>query len=104
MPAAAPPPDDAAGDPETVAPAPVQAHAFLLYNAARLGILVIAFAVFYVVGFRGVALLIVAFLVSGAVSYLALYRLRGDAASGLVSLYWRINDGIDTRSRGEDDD
>jgi hypothetical protein len=100
----APPPDDVAGDPELVGPAPVQAHAFLLYNAARLAILGIAFAVFALVGFRGIALLIVAFLVSGAVSYLVLYRLRGDAANGLVSLYWRVNDRIDARSRGEDDD
>ena len=100
----APPPDDADLPPAQLVAAPAQAHAFLLYNVARLGILVVAFAVFYVVGFRGIALLIVAFLVSGAVSYLALYRLRGDAASGVVSAYWRINDRIDARSRGEDDD
>jgi hypothetical protein len=99
----APPPDADAGEPEAAGAAP-KAHAFLLYNAARLAILAIAFAVFALVGFRGIALLIVAFLVSGAVSYLALYRLRGDAASGLASLYWRVNDRIDARSRGEDDD
>lgn len=86
------------------AAAPARTHAFVLYNAARLGLLVIAFGLFYAVGFRGIALLIVAFLVSGAVSYLALYRLRGDATSGLLSAYRRVSERIDARARREDDD
>lgn len=100
---------DDAGEADAEVPAgpagaPGRPHAFLLYNAARLGMLVVAFGLFYVIGFRGLALLIVAFLVSGAVSYLALYRLRGEATSGLVSAYRKVNDRIEERARREDED
>jgi hypothetical protein len=94
---------DAQDEPTSPAGA-TRPHAFLLYNAARLAILAIAFGLFALVGFRGIALVIVSFLVSGAVSYAALYRLRGAATSGLLTSYRRISERIDERSRREDDD
>lgn len=80
------------------------AHAFLYYNVARLGLLAVALLVFYLLGFRDLALLLVAFLVSGAVSYVVLFRLRGSAQGSLFSAYRRMSDRIDEGSRREDDD
>lgn len=79
-------------------------HAFLLYNLARLGLLVVAFGIFYLAGFRGLALIVVALLVSGAVSYFALYRLRGAASSSFVGGWKRWNDKLEERTRAEDTD
>lgn len=99
------PPEPAA--PAQAAPAtpePARPHAFLLYNLARLGLLVVALGAFYLAGFRGLALIVVALLVSGAVSYFALYRLRGAASSSFVGGWKRWNDRLEERTRAEDTD
>jgi hypothetical protein len=59
-------------------------HALLLYTLARLGLLVVAGAVLYVAGARSWFLLVLAFLLSGLLSFILLGRLR-DAVSAKVS-------------------
>ena len=61
-PSAGAPSTDGSTDP------PRSRHAFALYNLARLGMLAVVFGVFYLVGLRGLGLVVAAFLVSGAVS------------------------------------
>ncbi len=99
-------PDDASGagpgPTDIAADESSRSHAFLLYNLARLALLVLAFAAFYLVGFRGLALIVVALLVSGAVSYFALYRLRGAAAVSFAGGWRRWNDRLEERTRAED--
>ena len=80
------------------------AFAFLLYNLARLGLFLLALALFYLVGFRGIALIVVALLVSGAVSYVALYRLRGAASASLAHGWKSWNQKMEARASAEDVD
>ncbi len=90
--------------PEPGAPQPARPHAFLLYNLGRLVLLLVALGIFYLLGFRGLALVVVALLVSGAVSYFALYRLRGAAAVSFAGGWRRWNDRLEERTRAEDTD
>ena len=96
-PSAGAPSTDGSTDP------PRSRHAFALYNLARLGMLAVAFGVFYLVGLRGLGLVVAAFLVSGAVSYLVLYRVRVAASMNIGSSFRRLSDRIDKGSRAEDD-
>lgn len=54
----------------------VPKHSLLLYTVARLGLLLIAAAVLYLLGARSWLLVILAFLVSGLLSFVLLRRLR----------------------------
>ena len=103
-----PEPDDAVGAaaPEVADLAEPQSRpwAFARYNLARGAILLVALGVFYLAGFRGFALLIVSLLVSGAVSFAVLYRLRDAAGRNITRSYRRLSDRIDSRASAEDED
>lgn len=100
-PAPGPPPEDAV----PVAPAaPQRPHAFLVYNLARLAIFAAALGVLYLLSFRGVALVLLALLASGAISVVALFKLRGDATSSLGAAWRRLSDRIDKGAAREDVD
>jgi Protein of unknown function (DUF4229) len=103
---AAPEPDDAVDEaaPDVAAAQEPQPWAFARYNLARGAILLVALGVFYLAGFRGLALLVVALLVSGAVSFAVLYRLRDAAGRNITRSYRRWSDRIDARAGAEDDD
>lgn len=78
-------------------------HPFLVYNLARLALLGAAAGLSYLVGLRGLVLVVAAFVVSGVVSIFVLSRWR-DAMSLRVSAYFsRINAKIDESARAEDD-
>jgi hypothetical protein len=60
--------------------------------------------VLYLLGARGLILLVFAFLVSGLISMVALSRPREGAAYGITSTVRKVNERIDAASRAEDVD
>lgn len=64
-------------------PTPV-GHPFILYTVARIAIFLAVAGVLYLLGARGFFLLIIAFLISGLLSFIVLDRLR-DAASARLA-------------------
>ena len=70
----------------------------------RIAILAAVGAVLYLVGVRGVWLILFAFLVSGLISAVALRRPREGAVLGFTSAYQGINARIDATTRAEDGD
>jgi hypothetical protein len=98
--------ESAAEDAAAVGAAPVPAvgrHPVLRYTLARLAILLAVAAVLYVLGARGLLLLVFAFLISGLIAMVALNRTREGAAYGITSALRNANAKIDAGSRAEDD-
>jgi hypothetical protein len=79
-------------------------HPVFVYTLLRIAMLVVVGAVLYVVGVRGVWLILFAFLVSGVLSAFVLRRPREGAVLGFTSVYRGINDRIDASTRAEDTD
>lgn len=77
--------------------------AILRYTALRLLLFVAAAALLYLVGLRGFLLLIVALLISGAVSLVVLSRSRDDVSSAITHRISEVNRRIDERAAAEDD-
>ncbi len=78
-------------------------HPLLSYFVARTVLLLAAGLICYVLGARGILLLVLAFLISGLLSFLLLGRQR-DGMAGVFSGYFRrINDRIDSAAKAEDD-
>ena len=80
------------------------AHPIVLYTIKRFLLLVVVGAVLYLVGLRGVWLILFAFLVSGFIAMLALRGSREGAAYGITHAVKKVNDRIDESSRAEDYD
>lgn len=93
--------EDAAGIGAAPVPA-VGSHPVLRYTLARLAILAVVAGVLYVLGARGLLLLVFAFLVSGLIAMVALNRTREGAAYGITSAIRSANAKIDAGSRAED--
>ncbi len=78
-------------------------HPFVVYTLARIGLL-IGFAVLcYLLGARGILLIVLAFVLSGLMSFVVLRRPRaavGDSVSGYFS---RINQRIEASKTAEDE-
>lgn len=79
-------------------------HPVVVYTLLRLAMLAVVGLVLYLVGLRGVWLLLLAFLVSGVLSAFVLSRPREGAALGITSAVKGINARIDASARAEDDD
>ena len=79
-------------------------HPVFVYTMLRIAILAAVGAVRYLVGVRGVWLILFAFLVSGLISAVALRRPREGAVLGFTSAYQGINARIDATTRAEDGD
>jgi hypothetical protein len=97
--------ESAAEDAAAVGAAPVPAvgsHPVLRYTLARLAILAAVAAVLYVLGARGLLLLVFAFLLSGLIAMVALKNTREGAAYGITSAIRSANAKIDAGSRAED--
>jgi Protein of unknown function (DUF4229) len=80
------------------------AHPVLVYTALRFLVLVVVGGLLYLVGLRGVWLILFAFLVSGVLSAFVLSRPREGAAYGITSVVRRANARIDASARAEDVD
>jgi hypothetical protein len=88
-------------DDEPTAPAVVVGpkYPLLLYTLARLGLLIVVGAVLYLAGARTWLLVILAFLISGLLSYVVLGRLR-DGVSAKVAT--RIDASRERRAAASD--
>jgi hypothetical protein len=98
-------PDAAAVDAPEVGAGPLaRQHPVVVYTLLRLAMLAAVAAVLYLVGLRGVWLLLFAFLVSGVISAFVLTRPREGAVLGITSAVKGVNARIDATARAEDDD
>ncbi len=79
-------------------------HPVFVYTLLRIAMLVAVGGVLYLVGVRGVWLILFAFLVSGVVSAFVLRTPREGAVLGFTSAYRGINARLDASTRAEDHD
>ena len=78
-------------------------HPILMYTLARFGLLIVAGAVCYLAGARGILLIVLAFLISGLLSYVVLYRQRDNAGARMGGYFSRMNQKIEDSKSSEDD-
>ncbi|HEY7429448.1 MAG TPA: DUF4229 domain-containing protein [Streptosporangiaceae bacterium] len=79
-------------------------RATLAYTTARILLFVAAVGLIYLAGARGLLLLALALLASGAASYILLSRQRDAMAGALTSRFVSFRRRLDTGAKSEDDD
>jgi len=78
-------------------------RAFFVYTGLRILLLLAVGGLLYLTGARGFLLLILAFLVSGALSLVWLDRPRAQMSRGFGNAVGRVNDRIDAAAAAEDE-
>lgn len=78
-------------------------HPFLVYTGLRIVLLLVTGIVCYVLGARGIGLIILAFLISGLVSFIVLVPQRDRVGTRVGGYFRRLNDRIEESKRSEDD-
>ena len=78
-------------------------RATLAYTAVRFLLFAAAVGLIYLAGARGLLLIALALLVSGAASYVLLSRMRDSMASSINSRIESVRSRIDQDARAEDD-
>jgi hypothetical protein len=78
------------------------AHPVLVYTGLRLAVLAVVGGILWLLGLRDVYLILLAFLISGVISAVALSRRREGAAYGITRAVRSVNARIDASSRAED--
>ena len=78
-------------------------RATLAYTAIRFLLFAVAVGLIYLAGARGLLLIALALLVSGAASYVLLSRMRDSMASSINSRIESVRSRIDEGTRAEDD-
>jgi hypothetical protein len=78
-------------------------RATLAYTAVRFVLFAVAVGLIYLAGARGLLLIALALLVSGAASYVLLSRMRDSMASSINRRIESVRSRIDEGSRVEDD-
>lgn len=78
-------------------------RAFLVYSALRLVLLLAVGGLLYLTGARGLLLVLLAFVVSGALSLVWLDRPRSQMSVGVGRAIGRVNSRIDEAAAAEDD-
>jgi len=78
-------------------------RAFFVYTGLRLLLLLAVGGLLYLTGARGLLLLVLAFLVSGALSLVWLDRPRASMSQGFGRAVGKVNDRIDAAAAAEDD-
>ena len=73
-----------------------------MYTGLRVLLLLAVGALLYVVGARGFLLVLLAFLISGALSLIWLDKPRGEMSAGFGRMMGRMNDKIDANAAKED--
>lgn len=77
-------------------------RAFFVYTGLRLLLLLAVGGLLYVTGARGFMLIVLAFLLSGALSLVWLNKPRGQMSAGFGRMMGRMNDKIDAAAAKED--
>ena len=78
-------------------------RATLAYTAVRFVLFAVAVGLIYLAGARGLLLIALALLVSGAASYVLLSRMRDSMASSINRRIESVRSRIDEGTRAEDD-
>ena len=78
-------------------------RATLAYTAVRFLLFAVAVGLIYLAGARGLLLIALALLLSGAASYVLLSRMRDTMASSINRRIESVRSRIDEGSRAEDD-
>ena len=78
-------------------------RATLAYTAVRFLLFAVAVGLIYLAGARGLLLIALALLLSGAASYVLLSRMRDSMASSINRRIESVRSRIDEGSRAEDD-
>ena len=78
-------------------------RATLAYTAVRFVLFAVAVGLIYLAGARGLLLIALALLVSGAASYVLLSRMRDSMASSISRRIESVRSRIDQGARVEDD-
>ena len=78
-------------------------HAGLWYTAARVVLLAVVAGILYLVGARGFLLLVLAFLISGLISFVVLAKWREALSARIADRFTKINKKIETSKTAEDD-
>ncbi len=78
-------------------------HPVLVYSSSRLLMLFTTALLLYVLGARGWLLLLLAFLVSGLLSFVLLSRQRDEVSKVVVNRTSRVKERLDERTRAEDE-
>jgi Protein of unknown function (DUF4229) len=79
-------------------------RATFAYTTARILLFVAATGLFYLAGARGLLLLGLAVVVSGALSYVVLSRQRDAMSGALVNRFRTLRSRLDQGAKSEDDD
>lgn len=74
-----------------------------MYTGLRIVLLLAVGGLLYLTGARGFLLILLAFLVSGALSLVWLDRPRGQMSAGFGRVIGKVNDRIDAAAAAEDD-
>lgn len=77
----------------------------VIYTLLRIAMFAIVWAVFqFLTPWTGLMAIVLAILISGAISFIALDRQRDAMSSSVFIVFKRMNDRIDAATRAEDDD
>ena len=79
-------------------------HPFLIYTALRIVVLAVVAGVLYLLGARGLILILLAFLLSAVASYILLASMRDEVGARMGGFFGRLNERIEESKRSEDDD
>lgn len=82
----------------------MRSHPTLVYTLSRVLLFVAVFGVLYLLGARELVLIVLAFLISGAISLVLLSGQRDAMSSSVTGTFRRINERIEASSRAEDED
>ena len=103
-------PDTASEAPEPTADVPdadretfMAKHPFLVYSALRLVVLLAVGGVLYLLGARGLVLILLAFLLSAVASYVVVSSQRDAVGSHMGGFFGRMNERIEESKRSEDE-
>ncbi len=78
-------------------------RAFVIYTGLRIILLLAVGGLLYLTGARGLLLILLSFLVSGALSLVWLDRPRAQMSAGVGRAIGRVNERIDAAAASEDD-
>jgi len=78
-------------------------HPFLVYTALRIIVLLVVAGVLYLLGARGLILILLAFLLSAVASYILLASMRDEVGSRMGGFFGRLNERIEESKRSEDE-
>ncbi len=96
--------DTSEDSPSPQSVAPRTPYAILLYTLARIGLLFLVGFVLYLLGMRSILLIVVAFLISGLLSFFLLDRLRDAVSARFADRLARSKQASAARAAAEDED